>query len=56
MKRQWEGWKEAGRSYKRKQTNPLLKESMRNKSAKTVDQDFQLRGFMEKEILSPGTG
>lgn len=56
MKRQWGGGKEAGRSCKRKQNNPLLKEGMRNRSAKAVDQDFQLRGLMEEEILSPGTG
>ena len=55
MKRQRGEGKEAGRSCKRKQ-NPLLKESMRNRSAKAVDQDVQLRGFMEAEILSPGTG
>lgn len=51
MKRQWGGGKEAGRSCKRKQNNPLLKETMRNRSAKAVDQDFQLRGLTEEEIF-----
>lgn len=56
MKRRWGGGKEAGRSCKRKQNNPLVKESSRNKSAKAADQDFQLRGLMEEKISSPGTG